>query len=292
MQESGPKKGSVGIVVDSVADIPEKYIQELDNVRVVPFHVYFQGEGKEYLDGVNITAAQFYEKLQQGDLGMPKTQGPSQGEYLKAYEEMLEKYDRIISLNMSSKMSVAYNSAQLARQMLPDKDITLVDSQTASMVLGLYAIQAARMAKAGATVEEIVKKVEYYKEQTVQLYMVGTLKYLRQSGRVNQVAYLLGTFLKVKPILTFKNGMGEPAGRELSIDRAYLNIVRHIVDKYGERPIMVAVVHSAALEQAEKLKELIMRKANVKEMIISEIGPTVGAHGGPGMVGATTIPLD
>ena len=285
-------KGKIGLVVDSVADLPARYIEELGNIKIVPFHIYFNNEEKFYTEGVDLDYHQFYQKLAQPNVGMPKTQGPSQGQYLEAYEEMLKRFDRIISLHASSKMSVAYSSAHLARQMLPDADITLIDSGTVSMVLGLYALQAARAASAGADVADIVQRVEGYKQKNVQLFVTATLKYLKQSGRVNQMTYLIGEALHVKPVLTFKDGMGEPAGRELTQERVYLRIVKSIAEKFGQQPIIASVVHSEAPDQAEKLKARIMQRANVKELIISEIGPTLGAHGGPGMVGATAILAD
>jgi len=286
------QKVSVGVVVDSVADLPTEQVQSLGNIRIVPFHVYFQNEGKPYDEGVNLSQAEFYEKLTHSENGLPKTQGPSQGEYLTAYQEMLTRYDKLVSLHMSSKMSVGYNSAQLARQMLPQADITLIDSQSVSMVLGLYAIQAARAAKAGNSPQEIVAKIEQYKSETVQLFMVASLKFLRQSGRVNQISYLLGTALHIKPLLQFKNGMGEPAGRELSQERAYIRIAKAMAEKFGERPVMATIVHSIASEQAELLKARLLQRVNLKELRMSQVGPTLGAHGGPGMVGAAAFPLE
>jgi DegV family protein with EDD domain len=285
------RRGGVGIVVDSVADLPPDYVKEYD-FKIVPFHVYFDKEGKSYDEGVTLSYHEFYNKLENPDLGMPKTQGPNQGEYLQAYEEMLKRYDCLLSLHMSSKMSVAYNSATLARQMLPEADITLFDSQSVSMVLGLYAIQAARAAREGVSPAEILKKLERYKSETVQLFMASTLKYLRQSGRVNQMAYLLGTALKIKPLLEFRNGMGEPAGRELSEERAYVKIAKTMAEKFGERPVIATVVHSLAPEKAEQLKSRISQRVNVKELIEAEIGSTLGAHGGPGLVGSAAFPID
>lgn len=290
MEES--KKESVGIVTDSVADLPPEYLQELGNIKIVPFHVYFQNENKPYDEGVTISYEEFYAKLEKPELGMPKTQGPSQGEYFAAYEEMLKRYDKIVSLSVSSKMSVGYSSAQLARQMLPEADITVIDSGTVSMVLGLYVLQAARMAKAGASPQEIVAKVEHYKNNTVALFMAATLKYIRHSGRINQVAYLIGQALQVKPLFTFKNGMGEPAGRELSMERGYIKIAKTMAEKFGDRPLMATVVHSMAPDQAEQLKARLTQRLNIKELIVSQIGPTLGSHGGAGLVGSAAFPID
>ncbi len=290
--EQTVKKGNVGLVVDSVADLPPKYVEELGNIKIVPFHVYFQNEGKSYEEGVNLSYEEFYKKLEQPELGMPKTQGPNQGEYLTAYQEMLKRYDHLISMHASSKMSVAYSSAQLARGMLPEADITLFDSASAAMVLGLYAIQAARAAKVGASPAEIIAKLEKHKQETVQLFMAATLKYLRQSGRINQMAFLLGSALRIKPLLTFKNGMGEPAGRELTQERAYVTIAKTMAEKFGERPLIATVVHSMAPEQAELLKNRLQQRVNIKELVEAQVGPTLGAHGGPGLVGAAAFPID
>jgi DegV family protein with EDD domain len=285
-------KDDLGLVVDSVADLPTELLKELGNIKTVPFHVYFQKENISYDEGVTISYRQFYEKLEHPELGMPKTQGPNAGEYVAAYEEMLQRYDRILSLHASTKMSVAYNSATLARQSLPDADITLWDSGTVSMVLGLYALQASRMAKAGQTPAQILECLEKYKKETVQLFVADTLKYLRQSGRVNQVAYLIGQALHIKPIFTFKDGIGEPAGRELSLERAFLRIAKTMAEKFGQRPLLATVVHSMAPQQAELLKNRINNNTNVKELILAEMGPTLGAHGGAGVVGAAAFPLD
>ena len=287
-----PSKESLGLVVDSVADLSPALLKELGNIKIVPFHIYFQKENISYDDGVTLSYEQFYQKLEQPELGLPKTQGPNTGEYVAAFEEMLQRYDRLLSLHMSTKMSVAYNSATLARQMLPDADITLWDSGTVSMVLGLYAIQASRMAKSGSTPAQIIECLEKYRQETVQLFVADTLKYLRQSGRVNQVAYLIGQALHIKPIFTFKDGIGEPAGRELSQERAFLRIAKTMSEKFGQRPIMAAVVHSMAPKQAELLKNRITNNTNVKELIVAEMGPTLGAHGGAGVVGAAAFPLD
>lgn len=286
------KKEKVGIVTDSVCDLPQEYLDELGNIRLVPFHVYFQNENKSYDEGVTISYEEFYAKLEKPELGMPKTQGPNQNEYLTAYEEMLKRYEKIVSLNMSSKMSVGYSSAQLARQMLPEADITIIDSGTVSMVLGLYVLEAARMAKAGASPQEIVARVEKARDDTVSLFMASTLKYIRQSGRVNQVAYLIGQALQVKPLFTFKNGMGEPAGRELSMERGYIKIAKTMSEKFGDRPVLATVVHSMAPDQAEQLKARLTQRLNIKELIVSKIGPTLGSHGGAGLVGAAAFPAD
>jgi DegV family protein with EDD domain len=287
-----PSKQGLGLVVDSVADLPPNLLKELGNIKIVPFHVYFQKENISYDDGVTLSYHQFYEKLEQPELGLPKTQGPNTGEYMAAYQEMLQRYDRLLSLHVSTKMSVAYNSATLAREMLPDADITLWDSGTVSMVLGLYALQASRMAKAGKTPVEIIECLEKYRAETVQLFVADTLKYLRQSGRVNQAAYLIGQALHIKPIFTFKDGIGESAGRELSQERAFLRIAKTMAEKFGQRPLLATVVHSMAPQQAELLKNRITNNTNVQELIMAEMGPTLGAHGGAGLVGAAAFPLD
>ena len=280
---NGNPKAKIGFVVDSVADIPPQIIEELGNIRTVPFHIEFGNQS--YIEGVDMTYDEFYSRLNQHNEVVPKTQCPSPGEYLKVYQEMLEKFDKIISMHASSKMTGALGSAEVARKMLPEADITIVDSTSDSMILGLYVIQAARAAKAGADVPQILSQVKNEINNTFSLFTTATLKYIRHSGRVGLAGYLLGSMLRIKPLFTFKDGVGQSAGRELSSDAAYLRIAKAAAAQFGDKPVMVAIVHSVVPEDAAKLKARAEQFLNIKEIIVSEMGPTLGVHGGPGTIG-------
>jgi DegV family protein with EDD domain len=277
------KKGGVGFVVDGVADIPASVLEELGNIIPVPFYVVFGSQS--YREGVDITSEQFYTRLAQPNEVIPKTQCPAPGEYLEAYKTLATRFDKIISIHASSKMTGALGSAEVARQMLPEVDITLIDSTTVSMVLGLYVIQAARAAKNGADVEPILKQIENEKRDTFTLFTSSTLKYIRHSGRVGLASYLVGSLLRIKPLFTFKDGTGQSAGRELNSDAAYLRIAKAAAAQFGDKPVYATIVHSVAPADAAKLKARAEQFLNIKEIIMSELGPTLGVHGGPGTVG-------
>lgn len=286
----GKNKGKIGFVVDSVADIPPRILEELGNIKTVPFHIEFGSQN--YREGVDMTYHEFYNRLSQPNEVIPKTQCPSPGEYLTAYQEMLAQYDQLISLHVSSKMSGALGSAEVARKMLPDAKITLVDSCTVSMVLGLYAIEAARAAKAGAEVPQIVNQVSNEMGNTFALFTAATLKYIRHSGRVGLASYLLGSMLRIKPLFTFKDGVGQSAGRELNSDAAYVRIAKNAAAQFGDKPVIAGIVHAVVPEDATKLKARAEQFLNIKELIVSELGPTLGVHGGPGTIGMAVIPVE
>lgn len=277
------KKGRIGFVVDGVADIPPQIIAELGNIKTVPFHIEFGQQS--YVEGVDMSYDEFYRRLSLPNEVIPKTQCPSPGEYLTTYQEMLGRYDKIISMHASSKMTGAMGAAEVARKMLPDADITLVDSTTVSMVLGLYAIQAARAAKAGAEASQILSQIKTEMNGTFALFTSATLKYIRHSGRVGLAGYLLGSMLRIKPLFTFKDGVGQSAGREMNSDAAYLRIAKAAAAQFGDKPVIAAIVHSVAPDDAAKLKARAEQFLNLKELIVSELGPTLGVHGGPGTVG-------
>lgn len=284
------KKGKVGFVVDSVADIPPKLLAELDNIKTVPFHIEFGSEN--FTEGVDISHDEFYSRLSRPNEVVPKTQCPAPGEYLAAYQEMAERFDKIISMHMSAKMSGAMGSADIARKMLPDIEITQVDSGSVSMVLGLYAIQAARAAKKGADVPQILAQIERERKDTFALFTAATLKYIRQSGRVGLASYLVGSVLRIKPIFSLKDGSAQSAGRELSTDAAFVRIAKQAAAQFGDKPVIATVVHSVSPNEAAKLKSRAEQYLNIQELIMSELGPTIGVHGGPGTLGLGAFPVE
>lgn len=287
---SQERKAKVGFVVDSVADIPAKIIEELGNIKTVPFHIGFGSES--FTEGVDMNHEEFYNRLTKPNEVVPKTQCPAPGEYLTAYQEMAQRFDKIISLHVSGKMSGAIGAAEIARKMLPDVDITLVDSGSVSMVIGLYAIQAARAAKNGADVPQLLAQIERERKDIFALFTASTLKYIRQSGRVGLASYLVGSVLRIKPIFSLKDGSAQSAGRELSTDAAFVRIAKQAAAQFGDKPVIATVVHSVAPDEAAKLRARAEQYLNIKELIMSELGPTVGVHGGPGTLGLGAFPIE
>ncbi|HSL93743.1 MAG TPA: DegV family protein [Bacillota bacterium] len=274
----------IAIVTDSTADIPLTLQQEL-NILVIPLNVVF-GE-TTYKDGVDITSKVFFEMLP-GSSVHPSTSQPSPGEFVDFYEQILKKYDSIISVHISSGLSGTHQSAQMAMDLLPDADITLVDSRTASLGCGLAAIAGAEARNAGMDKAGILSVVQSVCEEQVLLLTVETLEWLQRNGRIGKASALLGSLLNVHPILKVEKGLVAPHTKV----RGNMSKVLAAIVEAGQdfvpagSAVRLGVVHGNAPEEARVLADMLGKVYNVKSVVYNEIGPVIGVHVGPGALGA------
>jgi DegV family protein with EDD domain len=185
-------------------------------------------------------------------------------------------------------VSATVDSARAARKELPDVPIHVIDCRTLTMGQGLIVIAAARAAAAGASAEEIVQLVEALIPKTNVLFTVETLEYLRRGGRIGGATALLGSALRIKPVLHIENGRVEPLEKPRTRKRA----LGRLLDLMEERVAACAGVHAAVLHcdavaEAERLAEQVAARCDCVELLTVEAGPTIGAHGGPGTLGLT-----
>lgn len=239
----------IKIAVDSCCDLP-KAVQERFDIKVVPVNVHI---GKRsYEDGVEMSREALYRKMEEGII--PTTSAPAPGRFVEAYRELAERASSIISIHITSKLSGTYQSAKLACSMLPELDIRVIDSLSASMGAGFLALAAAKAVEAGKTVQGILALIEGMKARMNLFATVATLKYLRQSGRVGSLQGILASLLDVKPIITVRDGLAEAVGRvrsrAKSLDRL-LELTQEAVG--GAKTINVAIAHARALEEAQRL---------------------------------------
>ncbi len=200
---------TVKIVTDSTSDLPHELIEEY-GITVVPAYVQFGG--KTYRDGVDISQDEIYHKMVNDNI-VVKTSQPPPGDFITVYRKLLEEADKIISLQVTSKLSGIYNSAVQAKEILgAGNRIEVVDSMSASMGLGLTTLSAARMAKAGENMTEIMNEIKSSLARTHLWGIFDTLKYLFLGGRIGKAKALLGGVLHVKPMLTMSNGEIQPTG--------------------------------------------------------------------------------
>jgi DegV family protein with EDD domain len=192
----------VAIVTDSSAYIPPAELQNLD-VTIIPLWLIWEGESLQ--DGIDIDPPRFYQRLKTAKT-LATTSQPTPLEFVNLFEMLAAKYDAIVNVLVSSKISGTYNSAIMAQEKLPDQNISVVDSQSSSMGLGLAVLAAAQAAAAGKSVSEIVQAAENIRSKMNFLFVVDTLEFLHRSGRIKASKRVLGTLLKVKPILHFKDG--------------------------------------------------------------------------------------
>ncbi|MET3850222.1 DegV family protein [Paenibacillus sp. OAE614] len=271
------------IVTDSTADIPEDIAKQHD-IHVVPLRLMFGEDTFE--DGVDISAEVFYKRLVQSEQ-LPTTSQASPADYMQVYQEIMNEYpgSPIISIHISSGLSGTYQSATIAKSMLEgDPDITIVDSKSASYGFGLLVVHAARLAAEGKTAEEIVRSVEEVRRQRKLYFLVDTLEYLQKGGRIGKAAAMIGNLLNIKPILSIDEegiiyAVEKVRGRKKALARI---LERFREDLGGVQNINVAVGHTADPASAEPVLEDLSRDFRLQEVVLTNIGPVVGTHVGPG----------
>lgn len=271
------------IVTDSTADIPEDIAKQHD-IHVVPLRLMFGEDTFE--DGVDISAEVFYKRLVQSEQ-LPTTSQASPADYMQVYQEIMNDYpgSPIISFHISSGLSGTYQSATIAKSMLEgDPDITIVDSKSASYGFGLLVVHAARLAAEGKTAEEIVRSVEEVRRQRKLYFLVDTLEYLQKGGRIGKAAAMIGNLLNIKPILSIDEegiiyAVEKVRGRKKALARI---LERFREDLGGVQNINVAVGHTADPASAEPVLEDLARDFRLQEVVLTNIGPVVGTHVGPG----------
>ena len=273
------------IVTDSTSDIPQEFIDRL-NIKVVPLNVHF-GE-TTYKDGVEISPDEFFEKLTTGSI-FPSTSQPSIGEFIEAYEETWEGENEIVSIHISSKLSGTYNSAFQAIKQIEGKiTIHLVDSLMASMSTGLAVISAAIAAKEGKSGQECAAIAQNILGKSSIYVMLDTLEFLEKGGRIGKARSLLGSILKIKPLLTIESGEISEFGKARS-RRAALSKLQQAASEFNPAQ-QIAVVYSTgeedALNFANSLEKFLPEQ---QKPIVSRVGPVIGTHAGPNVIGVALV---
>lgn len=282
--------GKIKLVTDSTADIPKEVCLSL-GIEVVPLKVHFGND--TYRDGISLHAEQFYELLTHSST-LPTTSQPSPIDFLETYKRINAEPDvQIISLHISADLSGTFQSAVLAKSMLNEKvDITTIDSRTASYALGGIVVAAAEAAQQGKSKEEILELIEKLIEQSQLYFLVDTLDFLQKGGRIGKAAALLGSLLKIKPILSVEEGQA------VSVDkvRGQKAAVNRIIELFKQKEmanykVKIMIAHANSLEAAENLGELMKSNFQITSLAYTTLGPVIGTHVGPGTVAVFMFPV-
>ena len=270
---------AVQIITDSTVDIPQEYIEKY-GIRVVPIYVRF-GE-KTYRDGIDIRSDEFYSMLSSSTVH-PATSQPNPEDFTGIYREYCETSSGIVSIHVSSKISGTCNSARMAQKTLADHcPIEVVDSMFNSGGLGLAVLAAARLAKSGAGLKEILEETHRAISQIRMFGMFQTMKYLARSGRVNKTIAAASRILNVMPLLTFHDGEIIRAGLVRTANKGIDRILDFVKNN---TPISeIILVHSDALDQVKYLKKHLANIIPETNISTSQLGAALGVHGGPGVV--------
>jgi len=269
----------VVILTDSTAYLPEKYINELP-IQVIPLTVIW--DGKSYRDGVDIKPEDFYIRLEKSST-LPTTSQVSTSQYQQMFKQLLDEGSQVLALPISSGISGSVFSAFQAKESFKGAPIEVIDTKLVSMALGFQVLTAARAAKDGASLEECKKlAIEAYSHIGVY-FTVNTLKYLHAGGRIGGAQRLFGTALKIKPILSIRDGKIDAVKSVITSAKAIEAMVSLVEkDIQGKTPVRVSVFHANAQEAAQILLDRIVKQFNAVEGILSWVSPVVGSHVGPG----------
>ncbi len=275
---------TVKIVTDSTADLPDEIVQSL-GITVVPLYVNFGDE--TYLDGVDLKADEFYEKLIGNEL-LPTTSQPTPAAFTEVYSNLSKETDEIVSIHISQKLSGTHNSATLGKENAEGNcRIEIIDSLMASMGLGLIVIRAAELAQRGASFEEVVGMTQKLIARTHFFGMVDTLEYLHKGGRIGKAQAFMGTLLSIKPIIACECGEVHPKGKARTRNKAMSQLF-DMAWGFGEIEGLT-VAHSTVPEQAESLIERLSPLFDKDKIIQSRIGPVIGTYLGPGSIAVGVI---
>ena len=278
----------IHLVTDSTAYLPQEIRSKYD-VHTVSLKICV-GD-RTYDEEGGIAQEEFFKLLANVET-TPTTSQPSVGEFISLYERLTADGDEVLSIHISSGLSgTVPNATSAARQVAPDR-ITVVDSQTTAIGLLLLVIAAGEEIAAGKGRGEVVSVLDRLIRESTAIFMVENLAYLHKGGRINTAARFLGTLLSIKPILYIKDGKIEPLDKTRTSKKARRRVLDEVVQRVGKRPVRAAVAHILAPQAAQEMAATVRERLNCREIYISEVGPVIGSHVGPGFLGVAACPLE
>lgn len=283
---------ATAIVSDSSVSLPADITRGLP-LFLAPLEVRI--DGRVYADGVDIAPAEFYARLK-SSADLPTTAAPSPGAFLDAIRRAGEAADEVVCMTISSELSAAHSAAaeavRLAETQLPHLNVTLVDSRSAGAAQGLIALDAARSAVSGASMSDVLARMERRIGDTHFIGYLDTLYYLWRGGRVPRLFMWMGSVLNLKPVLQLSAGRIGLLERPRTEAKALARLTAIAAERIAGRPTRAAVMHAMEPEKGAMLAGQLQARLRIEELFITEFTPAIGAHTGPGLVGCAFHPVD
>jgi DegV family protein with EDD domain len=274
----------ISIVTDSTSYLPPDLVAQY-GITVAP-QVLIWGD-QSFRDGVDISPQEFYNRLKSAKI-MPSTSQVSPATMQSIFQPLVERGSSVLGIFISTKLSGTIQSAQQAKELMGSAGdrVTIVDSLSTSMSLGLITLAAARAAEQGASLEECVSVSEQARERSGVFFAVDTLEFLHRGGRIGGATRFIGSALNLKPILALRDGRVEGIERIRTRHKAHDRLLELLVERVqGKQGIRIAALHANAEADARALLERAAKPLGPVEKILSEVSPVVGTHAGPGTVG-------
>jgi DegV family protein with EDD domain len=279
------------IVTDRGADLTPEQMEGL-NLHFAPLRIAL--DGKSYTSGVDLQPAEFYQLLDQTD-SFPTTSQPSAGDFVELYRELAKTDPDILSIHISSGLSGTVNSARTAAAMVPEANVTIIDTMTLSVPEG-WCVQAAALAlKAGWSMDRVQELIKKISAQANGIFTLTTMKYLIHGGRISHIKGLLASLLNIKPIIGVEkvHGMYETHGQEITLKRAISKLVDVVTETYpAGTTLRVQPLHGWNPDGIEYLTRLLKERLTVVFEPVTHVAPVLGAHTGAGLIGLSVAPMD
>ncbi|NNN08368.1 MAG: DegV family protein [Acidimicrobiaceae bacterium] len=274
----------IRVVCDSASDLPQS---ELDRLQITMVSLSIRFGEEEFVDRVTLSTEEFWRRCAQSRT-LPETSAPSPGAFRTAYEEAVaDGCSGVIVIVLSSALSGTYQSALVAAESMAQLlDVRVVDSQAVSMAQGLLAIDVAERSLEGASLDELEQHALALRSRLGVVAMLDTLDHLIKGGRVGGAKALIGQVLSIKPLLELHDGLVAEAGRQRTTSRAMASISATAKSHAPLRRL--ALIHAQS-DQVAALRALVADISVEFPMLIADMGPTVGTHGGPGLIGLTWL---
>lgn len=276
----------IAIITDSSCDLPVDIIKKFD-IEVIPLRIIYK-EG-EYRDGVDITPDEVYDRLENE---VPKTSMPSPADIIHTFQKLQDEgYTHCLVITLSSGLSGTYNTFKMVAQDFK-MDIEVIDSKGLSWVLGFLVMEAARLIQEKIDFREIIETIEHAKAKIKGFFIVDTLEYLKEGGRIGKVAATLGSMLNLKPIIAIdEEGKYYPFSIARGKKQALKKMMEPVLEQIKSTKSSIAILQGRAEKEAEALLERFKELENVCELYISSISPALVVHTGPGLLGLVVKPV-
>ncbi len=275
------------IMTDASCDLPPEFIEK-NKVPFLGLICHFKGKDYEDDFGKTLSYEEFYKGLKEGE--MPSTSQINEFRFVQKFKELLKQERPIIYIGMSSGLSGTFNSAKLARETIMEEyenaDITVIDTKSSSIGLGILVYHAYEMLSKNCSKEEIINWVENNKIKVNHWFVVEDLNHLKKGGRISASKAVIGTLLDIKPIIYM---MEDGSLKNINNIRGRKRAVKHLIENFRERCInpenqLIAISHGDCLADAEALKKTMEIEFNAKNIIINQLGIGMAAHCGVGMI--------
>ena len=278
------------IVTDCAADMPAEELERLEITQAPLFIQFPEGE----VSSAEISADDFYNRLEAMRPALPTTAQPSSGIFAELYRKLSETDKNILSIHISSGLSGTIHSARDGgEQVKNEAQVSYWDTMTLSGGQRFQVMAAALASKANWAIQAIQERLEKIREKTEVIYTLDTLEYLARGGRIGRVKAIAGALLNLKPVIRVDgDGKYSTVTTARTLRKSMNAIAEHLSNRYGQTPLWVTVLHGRFAERAEELANELKIKLNVAKLEINRISPVLGVHTGPGIVGAAVLPME